>query len=27
VPAVEVYYDTEELWPPESLQRLREALS
>jgi hypothetical protein len=27
VPAVDVYYDTEELWPPESLERLRAALS
>jgi hypothetical protein len=27
VPAVEVYYDTDELWPPESLERLRAALS
>ena len=27
VPAVDVYYDTDELWPPESLQRLRAALS
>jgi hypothetical protein len=27
VPAVDVYYDTKELWPPESLQRLRAVLS
>jgi hypothetical protein len=27
VPAVDVYYDADELWPPESLQRLRAALS
>ena len=27
VPAVDVYYDTNELWPPESLQRLRAVLS
>jgi hypothetical protein len=27
VPAVAVYYDTNELWPPESLERLRAALS
>ena len=26
VPAFEVYYDTKELWPPESLQRLRAVL-
>ena len=25
VPAFEVYYDTEKLWPPESLERLRAA--
>ena len=26
VPSCEVYYDTEKLWPPESLERLRAAL-
>jgi hypothetical protein len=27
VPAFEVYYDSKTLWPPESLERLRAALS
>jgi hypothetical protein len=27
VPAFEVFYDTDALWPPESLRRLKAALS
>jgi hypothetical protein len=27
VPAFDVYYDSKELWPPESLERVRAVLS